>query len=92
MRFCSDNGIKKLDLYYDYEGVEKWCTGAWQTNKAGTIAYKEFYNSVKPRLNVTFHKVKGHSGNRYNDLADRLARDALAQAPDKEGYACMLKE
>ena len=26
---------------------------------------------------VTFVKVKGHSGDKYNDLADKLAKEAL---------------
>ena len=77
MRFCVENGIGELDLYYDYEGGEKWCTGEWQTNKEGTIAYKQFYDSIKNMLTVSFNKVKSHSGNRYNDTADKLAKEAL---------------
>ena len=65
-----------LDLYYDYEGIEKWCTGEWKTNKRGTIDYKEYYNSVKDVLDVRFIKVKGHSGDKYNDMADSLAKAA----------------
>lgn len=77
MRFCVENGVRVLDIYYDYEGIEKWCTGAWKANKAGTIAYKKYYDEIKQSLSVTFHKVKGHSGDKYNDMADRLAKDAL---------------
>lgn len=76
MRYCLEHGIDKLDLYYDYAGIEKWCTGEWKTNKKGTIDYKAFYDSVKDRLDVRFIKVKGHSGDKYNDMADRLAKDA----------------
>ena len=77
MRYCVEHGISELDLYYDYEGVEKWCTGEWQTNKEGTIAYKRFYDSIKNMLSVSFNKVKSHSGNRYNDIADKLAKEVL---------------
>lgn len=77
MRFCTENGIKALDIYYDYEGIEKWCTGAWKTNKSGTAAYKKYYDETAKTLCVSFHKVKGHSGDKYNDMADRLAKDAL---------------
>ena len=77
MRYCTDHGIASLEIRYDYEGVEKWCTGEWKTNKEGTIAYNAFYNSVKDRLKVVFTKVKGHSGDEFNDEADRLAKDAL---------------
>ncbi len=76
MKYCLENNISNLHLFYDYEGIEKWCTGAWKTNKTGTIDYKSFYDSIKDKLNITFHKVKGHSGDKYNDMADRLAKDA----------------
>lgn len=77
MEYCVKNNIKSIDIYYDYEGIEKWCTGVWQTNKSGTQKYKEFYNRISKELKVNFVKVKGHSGNEYNDLADKLAKGAL---------------
>lgn len=77
MEYCIQNGIKKLDLYYDYQGIESWCTGAWKTNKTGTVEYKRFYDSIKSELDVRFVKVKGHSGDKYNDKADSLAKSAL---------------
>ena len=77
--FCAENNIKHLDLYYDYEGIAKWAQGEWRTNKPGTIAYKKFYDDMvqKHQLKVKFIKVKAHSNNEYNDLADRLAKEAL---------------
>lgn len=77
MAFCVENGINKLDLYYDYQGIECWCTGEWKTNKAGTAYYKKYYDSIKNILDVKFVKVKGHSGDKYNDRADALAKAAL---------------
>jgi len=77
MRYCLEKGIKEVEIVYDYEGIERWCTGEWKANKPGTIAYKEFYDSLADRLNVTFRKVKGHSGDTFNDVADQLARSAL---------------
>ena len=77
MRYCIKNGIEKLDLYHDYEGIAKWCTGEWKTTKSVTARYREFYDSIKDRLDVRFVKVKGHSGDKYNDRADELAKSAL---------------
>lgn len=76
MEYCVANGIKTLHLFYDYEGIEKWCTGSWKTNKQGTMDYKAYYERIKPILTVYFHKVKGHSGDKYNDMADSLAKEA----------------
>ena len=77
MNFCVEQGIKSLLLHYDYEGVEKWCTGAWKCNKKGTIAYKAYYDSIKQDLQVVFHHVKGHSGVEGNERVDKLAKAAL---------------
>ncbi len=77
MDYCLKNNISSLEIRYDYEGVEKWCTGAWKTNKTGTAEYAEFYNKIKDKLHVVFTKVKGHSGDKYNDEADALAKAAL---------------
>ncbi len=77
MQFCLDNNISSLDLYYDYEGIEKWCTGAWRTNKFGTKYYSEFYKKASEKVKVNFIKVRGHSGDKYNDLVDSLAKKAL---------------
>lgn len=76
MEYCLQNNIKNLHIFYDYAGIEKWCNGEWKTNKSGTIDYKNFYDSIHDKLSVTFHKVKGHSGDKYNDMADMLAKKA----------------
>lgn len=77
MQYCISNNIKKLKLYFDYEGIEKWCSGAWKANKEGTQNYKEFYDNIKEDLDVEFIKVKAHSGDKYNEEADRLAKGAI---------------
>lgn len=77
MSYCLDNNIENLVLYFDYEGIEKWCTGVWKTNKTGTIDYKKYYDSIKDKLNVKFVKVKAHSGDKYNEEADKLAKKAI---------------
>ncbi len=77
MKYCIDNNIKYLKLYFDYEGIEKWCIGVWKANKEGTIEYKKFYDSIKDKLHIEFIKVKAHSGDKYNEKADSLAKSAI---------------
>lgn len=77
MALALKKGCSKLDIYHDYEGIAKWCLGEWKPAKEGTMAYKAYYDSICDKLNISFHKVTGHSGDRYNDEADRLAKSAL---------------
>lgn len=77
MNFCLERGIQSLEIHHDYEGIAKWCTGEWRANKEATKAYRAYYQQAAQRLKITFVKVKGHSGDRFNDRADRLAKDAL---------------
>lgn len=77
MRYAIEHGIKRIAIYHDYEGIAKWCTGEWKANKEGTKAYRAFYAEASKKVAVKFVKVTGHSGDRYNDMADRLAREAL---------------
>lgn len=67
----------RLYLHFDYTGIEQWAIGKWKTNKEGTKSYKEFYDSIKDKLDVKFIKVKAHSGVKYNEEADKLAGEAI---------------
>ena len=69
-------GKKKIYLHYDYEGIRSWALGFWKANKEGTIAYKKFYDDIKDRLQVKFIKVEAHTGVKYNELVDKLAKEA----------------
>lgn len=77
MRYAVENSLKEIIIYHDYEGIAKWCLGEWKANKEGTKAYKEYYDSVKNKVDITFVKVAGHSNNKYNDIADELAKQVL---------------
>lgn len=77
MEYCLKHGISSLCIFHDYEGIAKWCEGQWEAKKEGTRAYRDFYRRASEKLNITFRKVKGHSGDTWNDLADRLAKEAL---------------
>lgn len=77
MRYAVAHQFEKLVIYHDYEGIAKWCNGLWKANKEGTKAYKAYYDSICDKLKIEFVKVKGHSNDKYNDMADELAKQAL---------------
>lgn len=77
MRYAVENNYKKLVIYHDYEGISKWCTGEWRAKKDGTKAYQDYFNSIKDFVAIRFVKVLGHSNDKYNDMADELAKNAI---------------
>lgn len=77
MQYCLDRGIKSLTIYHDYIGIAAWCTGDWKAKQEGTMDYARFYREASLHVDIRFQKVKGHSGDKYNELADKLAKEAL---------------
>lgn len=77
MRFAISKDLAQITIVHDYEGIARWCLGEWKTNKEGTKSYKAYYDQIKDKLKVNFVKVKGHSNDKYNDIADELAKQAV---------------
>lgn len=77
MEFALENKCKRLDLYYDYTGIYHWAVGDWKRNNDFTKGYYEKAQKYMKDLEVKFHKVEAHSGNKYNEEADGLAKEAV---------------
>ncbi len=77
IEFALENNINSIIIHHDYEGIAKWCTNEWKAKKEGTKAYKNFYDNAKEKVKIKFVKVKAHSGDKYNELADKLAKEAF---------------
>lgn len=74
IQWCQIQGISEITLYYDYQGLESWATGAWRTN----LPFTQHYAQAVKKSGITIHwvKVKSHSGNPENDIVDQLAKEA----------------
>lgn len=62
-----------VEIRTDSQLVIGWCSQGWKRKAPNTWPYLESIDALMQRLKVTFTKVRGHSGDRYNDEADRLA-------------------
>ncbi len=71
LQWCEANGVNSITVYYDYVGIREWATGKWKTNKIATKKYKEFVRSRD--LEIKWVKVDAHTGDKYNEMADKLA-------------------
>src|SRR5699024_231287 len=52
MAFAAEQGAKSLSIHHDYEGIAKWCTGEWRAKKAGTQAYKKYYDAISKDVSI----------------------------------------
>ncbi|MGM9971356.1 MAG: viroplasmin family protein [Anaeroplasmataceae bacterium] len=77
INYCVNHNITALDLYYDYVGIENWYKGIWKASKPISIKYAMFASSVKDKIDVNFIKVKSHTNVYYNEMVDKLAKEAL---------------
>ncbi|BDU51042.1 ribonuclease H family protein [Haliovirga abyssi] len=63
------------DSAYVVNGITIWINGwiAKGSAKKNPDLWLELYNLKKSFKNISFHKVKGHNGDEYNEIADKLA-------------------
>ena len=79
VQWAINHGYPSLTIYYDYEGIAKWAQGDWKAKNKRTQQYAEFMNSKRSYIQLTFQKVKAHSGDHYNEEVDKLAKSALVK-------------
>ena len=77
INYAIKHDIKELNIYYDYNGIEKWYTGEWKANSLIAKEYVSFALKAKEKIKINFHNIKNNTNNKYNDLADELAKEAL---------------
>jgi hypothetical protein len=68
---------------------EGWLARGWRNAARQPVANRDlwepFVELVRSRTGVRFSWVKGHSGDRWNDLVDRLAVEALQRQQERTG-------
>ena len=77
MEYAIANNKKRLVIYHDYEANCKRLAFGRQIKKE---PHKAHFDEAKTKVSIRFQKVTGHSGDKYNDYADKLAKQALGIA------------
>lgn len=75
---CISRNIKELEIHFDYLGIRNWATGEWKAKNIHTQEYRDLMADIMSIINIKFVKVKSHSGDYFNDVADKLAKEACA--------------
>lgn len=72
---AKDIGAKEVIICHDYEGISKWVTGEWGAKNKYTKGYRNYVKNCG--IKIRFQKIKAHSGEQFNELADKLAKKAV---------------
>lgn len=75
LKWCLQNNIKKIRINYDYIGIEYFANGKWTPKNELAKKYKDFISSID-NIEILWRKIDSHTGNRKNDIADKLAKQA----------------
>ena len=78
VRFALNSGFTVIEIRYDYEGIEKWVTGAWKSKNDLTKKYAQTMLGWGQKIQIRFTKVPAHSKVKYNELADETAKLGVA--------------
>lgn len=73
------NNYSRLEIRYDYQGIEKWVTGEWRSRTELTQKYAHAMREWGKSIELRFFKVAAHSNVYYNELADKMAKTGLTE-------------
>lgn len=76
-QFAIKHGIKKLMMYHDYAGIRHWALGEWKTKNDLSKHYSNFMERARKKIDIEFVKAEGHTGDKFNEEVDVLAKAAL---------------
>ena len=74
IKWSSENGYKSIEIVTDSMYVVGTMTMNWKRKK--NVDLWEIMDTVCMNMDITWTHVKGHSGDRYNELCDALAVEA----------------
>lgn len=69
-------------ICHDYEGVARFAKGEWTAKSSVAKRYVEEARKIGAK--VAFEKVAAHTGQKWNELADKLAKQAIEAARKAE--------
>ena len=79
VRTAMVSGFSRIEIRYDYEGIEKWVTGAWRSRTELTRKYADSMRRWGESIAIDFTKVAAHSNVYYNEMADMTAKAGLRE-------------
>ncbi len=85
LKYVKDKNIRiYTDSKYTKDGIEKWISNwkknGWRTTSKQNVKNIDLWkqlDQLNQDKNINWRWVKGHSENKYNNMADKLARSQI---------------
>lgn len=85
LKYVKDKNIRiYTDSKYTKDGIEKWISNwkknGWKTTSKQNVKNIDLWkqlDQLNQDKNINWRWVKGHSENKYNNMADKLARSQI---------------
>ena len=90
LRELKKNGAsQKVSVYTDSQYVQKgisewiinWKRNSWKTSDKKPVKNQELWvelDSLASEFSINWEWVKGHAGNEYNEMCDKMTQEAIA--------------
>ena len=70
--------------------IDKWRQNNWKTTKGGDVKNRDLWEQFAMlceelrdrKVSIKIVKIKGHAGNTFNELVDKLAKEETLKAKD----------
>ena len=76
LELAKSHQIRKINLCYDYIGIQKYAQFEWASANAFINEYVSNMRKLGAVMEINFVKVYSHSGHEDNDKADMIAKNA----------------
>ncbi|MBL60682.1 MAG: ribonuclease HI [Candidatus Pelagibacter sp.] len=85
LKYVKDKNLRiYTDSKYTKDGIEKWISNwkknGWKTTSKQNVKNIDLWkqlDQLNQDKNINWRWVKGHSENKYNNMADKLARSQI---------------
>lgn len=77
--YAVKNNANKITIYHDYSGIRHWALKEWKAKNELSKTYIRFIEERQKILDIKFVKVDGHTGDKFNERADELAKLAFEE-------------
>ena len=77
-------GVKNIDIFYDYDGIEKWATREWKAKNEETKNYYNFILNIKPEITINFRKNNKEYNSQKKEAYNLAREEAFSFNNDKK--------